>query len=259
MNYKLLILGIFLGIILSGLSYWFYNYVYNKNATSSTIGVTKNYLLDGPLTIPISRFKLQKFNANRFCIELWLFVNPNAVLNTSSNPLNIFSIGASNNSPVSVSSCANSSTSTSTTTTTTNVNKSVKVSLDLFNNTTLQVTLNGNQTFVITPNFFLQKWEQVIISIDQYLVDLYLDGKLMQSNVSSNTITIPLNSDIIHFTSIHPDSDIYVSGLNVKTTAMNPKTALNNYNNGKNAVNRSTQMSIALTKNENVSKNFVLF
>ena len=81
----------------------------------------------------------------------------------------------------------------------------------------------------------------------------------MHSNVSSNTITIPSNSDIIHFTSIHPDSDIYVSGLNVKTTAMNPKTALNNYNNGKHAVNRSTQLSIALTKNENVSKNFVLF
>ena len=231
MNYKLLFLGIFLGIVLSVISYWFYTYIYNKNSSSgsSSVSYTKNYILDGALNIPISRFNLQNFNANRFCIEFWLFVNPNAL--TNPNSLNIFSIGDLTNK---------------------------KVSLDLSNDTTLKITINGKE-YVITPNFFLQKWEQVIISIDQYLVDLYLDGKLMKSNISSKPITIPSKSDNINFPSNKPYSDFYVSGMNVKTSAMNPKTALNNYNKGKNILNKGTQISIALTKNENVSKNFVLF
>jgi hypothetical protein len=236
MNYKLLFLGIFLGIVLSGITYWFYNNVYNSDSSSGGGGVNynKNYLLDGALTIPISRFKLKNFNANRFCIELWLFVNPNALLAiTNEGSLNIFTIGDTN----------------------TNTNK---VSLNLSNDTTLKIMINGDE-YVVTSNFFLQKWEQVIISIDQHLVDLYLDGKLMQSNISSNTITIPTDKDTISFKSYKPYSDIYVSGMNVNTTAMDPKTALNNYNTGKRILNKGTQISIALTKNDNVSKNFVLF
>lgn len=231
MNYKLLILGIILGIILSGLSYWIYTYVYSNSSSSSSGGINKHYLLEGPLSIPISKYKLQNYNANRFSIELWLFINPNAIPTSS---LNIFKIGSTNsNTP--------------------------KLSLDFYNNTSLQLTLNGNVTYTITPSFFLQKWEQIIISIDQYLIDLYLDGKLIQSNISSNTISIPSNTDIINFTSIKPDSDIYVSNIQCKTTAMNPKTATKNYNYGKTKLNRNTQINLVLSKNENVSKNFALF
>jgi hypothetical protein len=98
----------------------------------------------------------------------------------------------------------------------------------------------------------------VIISVDQHLVDLYLNGKLMSSTMSRDTIPLPTDSDIIQFNSTSR-SDFYVSGLNVKTDAMNPKTALKNYNNGKSKVNGSTKVSLALTKNENVAKNFMLF
>ena len=239
MNYKLLFLGIFLGIVLSVITYWFYNNVYNSDSSSGSSGVSynKNYLLDGALTIPIERFKLKNFNANRFCIELWLFVNPNALIPnsllaiTNEGSLNIFTIGDTDPN---------------------------RVSLNLFHDTALKIMINRDE-YVITPNFFLQKWEQVIISIDQHLVDLYLDGKLMHSNISSKPITIPKDTDIINFTSSKPQSDIYVSGMNVKTTAMDPKTALNNYNTGKRILNKGTQISIALSKNDNVSKNFVLF
>ena len=238
MNYKLLILGIFLGIVLSGLMYWFFTYVNKKsdpNDTSSTVGVTKNYLLDGKITIPINRFKLKNWKANRFCIELWLFVNPNAIVGKS--PLNIFYIGKPDNNII---------------------------SLDLHNTTELIVTI-GKSTYIITPSFFLQKWEQVIISIDQYLVDLYLDGKLMSSTMSmdkinnnSKPIKIPTDFDSIVFDSTD-QSDFYVSGLNIKTVAMDPKTALKNYTGGKSKVNGSTKVSLALTKNENIAKNFMLF
>ena len=129
MNYKLLILGIILGVVLSGLIYWFYIYVNKKsdpNNTSSSVGATKNYLLDGSLTIPIKRFKLKNWNANRFCVELWLFVNPNAIVGSH---LEIFNIGGS------------------------------KMKLVLKNTTELIVNINGE--YKITPSFFLQKWQQV--------------------------------------------------------------------------------------------------
>lgn len=227
MNYKLLILGIILGVVLSGLIYWFYNYVNNKsdpNNTSSTVGATKNYLLDGSLTIPIKRFKLKNWNANRFCVELWLFVNPDAIVGSD---LDIFNIGRS------------------------------KMKLVLKNTTQLIVNIN-NRDYTMTPSFFLQKWAQVIISIDQHLVDLYLNGKLMSSVTSRDTIPIPNDSDTISFLQSNK-SDYYVSGLNIKTSAMDPKTALKNYNEGKSKVNGSTKVSLALTKNENIAKNFMLF
>lgn len=134
MNYKLLILGIILGVVLSGLIYWLYKYVNKKsdpNDTSSTVGVTKNYILDGPVNIEISRFKLKNFNANRFCIEIWLFVNPNAVIGNS--PLNIFTIGSK--SP--------------------NSRSPPKISLDLNQNTTLTVKISGIE-YIITPSFFFK-------------------------------------------------------------------------------------------------------
>jgi len=228
MNYKLLILGIILGVVLSGLIYWFYIYVNKKsdpNNTSSSVGATKSYLLDGSLTIPIKRFKLKNWNAHRFCVELWLFVNPDAIVGNTD--LEIFNIGGS------------------------------KMKLVLKNTTELIVNIKGE--YKITPSFFLQKWQQVIISIDQYLVDLYLNGKLMSSVTSKNQITIPNDNDTISFSSNADKSDYYVSGLNIKTSAMDPKTALKNYNEGKSKVNGSTKVSLALTKNENIAKNFMLF
>jgi len=237
MNYKLLILGIFLGMVLTGLIYWVYNYVNTKNdqnSTSSTVGATKNYLLDGAITIPMSRYFKKNSTGNRFCIELWLFINPDTIVNLkndeNANSLNIFKIG------------------------------DTKVSLDLYKDTSLKVKINNPTTqYTITNSFFMQKWQQVIISVDQYLVDLYLDGKIIHSVVSGDLPQIPTSNDKIVFTSIPEKSDIYVSGINIKQIAMDPATALSNYKNGKSKVNGSTQVSLALTKNENVSKNFVIF
>ena len=226
MNYKLLFLGIFLGIILSILIYCIYTYIYLPNTKwyKSNVGVTKNHLLDGALSIPITKYNLTKSSANRFSIELWLFINP------TGSSRNIFTIGS--------------------------------ISLDLYNDTSLKVTVkdsgNSTHTKIITPSFSLQKWQQVIISIDQYLLDLYLDGKLMQSIYISNSspIVIPdVNNDDLKFTK----SDIYVSGYNLKTSAINTKTALENYKIGKSKVNGTTNVSLALSKNNNVSNKYNLF
>ena len=231
MNYKLLFLGIFLGIILSIL----YGYL-PKRKSNSKVGSIKYHLLDSAPTIPISNFKLSNFTAKRFSIELWLFINPNALPTSSENVTKIFNIGYGNNF----------------------------ISLGLYSDTALKVTIKNaaatpptppTRTTTITPSFPLQKWVQVIISIDQHLLDLYLDGKLMKSTVNKNVINIPSDADSIIFNK----SDSYASGLNVKTIPMNSKTAMQNYKDGKSNVNGTTQVSLALSKNNNVAKNFFLF
>jgi hypothetical protein len=227
MNYKLLLLGIILGIILSILIYFIYTYFYLPNSlwSKSKVGVTKNYLLDEIVSIPISNYKLSNFAANRFSIEIWLFINPKTLPGGNTDLTNIFKIGE-------------------------------KISLDLYNDTSLKVKFGTTTPTTITPSFFLQKWQQVIISVDQYLLDVYLDGKLMKSIKNLNTITIPIDTDIIQF---NQKIDTYISGCNVKTIAMNPKTALENYKVGKSKVNGTTKVSLALSKNENVTKNLYFF
>ena len=104
MNYKLLFLGIFLGIILSFLIYCIYTYIYLPNTKwyKSKVGITKNHLLDGKLDIPISKYNLTKSSANRFSIELWLFINPNALPTTNNTSQNIFKVGSGNSSILSL-------------------------------------------------------------------------------------------------------------------------------------------------------------
>ena len=77
----------------------------------------------------------------------------------------------------------------------------------------------------------------------------------MKSTVNKNVINIPSDADSIIFNK----SDSYASGLNVKTIPMNSKTAMQNYKDGKSNVNGTTQVSLALSKNNNVAKNFFLF
>ena len=266
MNYKLLFLGIFLGIILSTLIYCIYNYIYLPNTKwyNSNVGVTKNYLLDGALSIPLTKYNLTNSSSNRFSIELWLFVNPGAL--PSNIYQNIFTIKSSTSSSTDTNTECSSTSTASVTSASRKLTDNEIISLDLYNDTSLKVTVktNTNYTKIITPSFPLQKWEQVIISIDQYLLDLYLDGKLMQSiylNSDPTTnmpdlIKIPdVNNAILNFTK----SDIYVSGYSLKTSTIDPTTALTNYKIGKSKVNRNTKVSLALSKNNNVSNNYNLF
>jgi hypothetical protein len=127
--------------------------------------------------------------------------------------------------------------------------------LDLADDMSLKVKTQDNITTTITTNFPLQKWVQVIISIDNYLLDLYLDGKLMNSIVKGNTITKPSIKDSITFSK----NDLYVSGLNINPSPITSSSAMENYKIGKSKVNGTTQVSLALTKNDNPTKSFYYF
>jgi hypothetical protein len=55
---------------------------------------------------------------------------------------------------------------------------------------------NTTQSLIITNNFPLQKWVNIVISVDNQFVDAYLDGKLIQSKrfystASTGTAVMP--------------------------------------------------------------------
>jgi hypothetical protein len=93
----------------------------------------------------------------------------------------------------------NSSNNIMYSTNTTNSTEYFTFSLDLYGDTSLYVrygsgTLGDRQValskaYLVTPNFPLQKWTLLIVSFDNKVMDLYLDGKLIKS---ANMEKLPL-------------------------------------------------------------------
>jgi hypothetical protein len=99
-----------------------------------------------------------------------------------------------------------------------------------------------NPDIVVTQNFPIQKWTYVIISVDNQIVDCYLDGKLVLSSKLPN-IPIVSSADIAMGDSNNPD--IFLALLNRWATPMDPQTAWNNYLQG-NGMSSSSNMNIKL-------------
>jgi hypothetical protein len=117
-----------------------------------------------------------------------------------------------------------------------NRNNNILVYLDVTSPTLIcEITMttngtqpSGTQKMIITDNFPLQKWVNIVISVDNQFVDAYLDGKLIQSmrmysttnnSNGSNTITLPI---------VPPDvnTQMYVGNSDAKSSlyAMNGNT-----------------------------------
>jgi hypothetical protein len=82
------------------------------------------------------------------------------------------------------------------------------------------------ETITITNNFPVQKWAYIIVSVDNKIVDCYIDGKLVTSQQLQNQ---PIISD----------SDIFVGTFNAHlakfqriTSPVDPQTAWSNYMSG---------------------------
>jgi hypothetical protein len=79
------------------------------------------------------------------------------------------------------------------------------------------------ETITITTNFPIQKWTYVIISVDNKIVDCYIDGKLVTSQQLKNQPIVT-------------DSDIFVGNFNAHlakfqkmSSPVDPQTAWTNY------------------------------
>ena len=82
------------------------------------------------------------------------------------------------------------------------------------------------ETITITNNFAVQKWVYVIISVDNKIIDCYIDGKLVTSQQLQN-------QPIVN------DTDIFVGKFNAHlakfqriTSPVDPQTAWSNYMSG---------------------------
>jgi len=82
------------------------------------------------------------------------------------------------------------------------------------------------ETITITNNFAVQKWVYVIISVDNKIIDCYIDGKLVTSQQLQNQPIVT-------------DSDIFVGTFNAHlakfqrtTSPIDPQTAWSNYMSG---------------------------
>jgi hypothetical protein len=107
------------------------------------------------------------------------------------------------------------------------------IELSLEPNTSTLVCKTGqslSETIQITNNFPLQKWVCVLISVDNVIMDAYLDGKLVKSvqmNISWNQSQHSTQN--IEFAS---GSDIYISQFERKPSPTDPKGAYDKYLEG---------------------------
>jgi hypothetical protein len=118
----------------------------------------------------------------------------------------------------------------------------------------LDVVMNDNkeETMVITNNFPLQKWVNILVSMDNQFADAYIDGKLVRSqrfykqidNLSGVSPIQPPDKDYPLYLGNRGSSnfDAYATLLKRWTEPVDPKTAWDNYMKG----NGSSQMASAL-------------
>lgn len=113
----------------------------------------------------------------------------------------------------------------------------------------------GDTKIEIPDKFPLQRWQYVIINVDNNLVEIYLDGKLFRSVKTPNPIPTPT----ITSTLIFGDGDIYLSAFNRNLFTIDQTTAFNNYLNGNNGLRLTNYgVSFDFLKNSDVAYNYSL-
>jgi len=103
-------------------------------------------------------------------------------------------------------------------------------------------TNNGNEDVVITTNFPIQKWSCIIVSVDNDIIDIYIDGKLLKSHkVNDIKRNLPDKSSKLQLGG--PGIDMYVRELKRWTQPIDPTEAWDYYSEGNGK--ESTMSSLA--------------
>lgn len=242
MNYTFIILGIILVIVL-----WL---LYSNLMAKTSVAAVQTYLQTMPASIPVT--KLTNGNSTSFYYAIWIYVNnlnngpsttitqklPSSLADSSKNrdpkslANNIFYLADSQNKAY--------------------------LSLDITKTTLLNTSIllpNSNDNslvqYDITPNFPLQRWEYVIISVNQNFLDLYLDGKLIKSANLGQNPQLPLENTTSPASIYFGNGDIYIAGFQRVPNAIDPQTAWNQYLNGSGVTksNLNYGLSMQISKN----------
>ena len=143
------------------------------------------------------------------------------------------------------------------------------------NTAKLKVHIGGTQTdgvvsnaladIEVTNNFPIQKWVCVLVSVDNNITDVYLDGKLMKSiqlnNPNSGASTIsPINESI----NFGQWTGCYISKFERIPRSTDPKTAYDKYRegNGSSGLGNALgnfNLKLAVTKDNVETSKFLLF
>jgi len=226
-NYTLIILGIILVIVI---------YIVYLTIKSKGVSVTKKiYLMDTNSDVPMK--DLVNPVSTSYYYSLWVYVNTIATGDTK-----LFSI-------------ENSSSAIFFKLFITGDSK-LKYSIT----TTAAGSASPEITNEIMTNFPLQKWVCIVVSVDNTIADLYIDGKLIRSQQLKDNKAPVRESKITYQSSV----DAYITKFERQAIPMDPATAWSNYmaGNGGNYLSSlfsSYGMNVTLTKDQIDYNQFTLF
>lgn len=107
---------------------------------------------------------------------------------------------------------------------------------------------NADKTITITNNFPLQKWTYVVVSVDNQIVDIYLDGKLVLSKKLTYQPRVVAETDITIGDT--QTNDIFLTTILYTGNPMDPQTAWNTYLKG-NGMNSAYNVNMRLSVLQN--------
>lgn len=134
----------------------------------------------------------------------------------------------------------------------------------------LKVTTSGDLKYtlrdetdtakIITSNYPLQKWVCVSVSVDNNVVDTYVDGKLVKSQKTTGSPKVPTKTSQIEF----GNGDIYIAEFERLPNPIDPQTAWDRYmaGNGGSYISNAFAAygaNLILTKDQVDMKKFALF
>ena len=243
----------FIIIILSIIIVFLLFLIYRSLMSSSPALVTNISLKSGNPDIALSKLKIKDYST--YNIAFWIFVNSNTSdISFSSMNNNNYNnkFGKTHNSK----GCILQTNNTN-------------LSLDLYSDNVLTF-YNGRYVAAVSPapasakpsvftnGFPIQKWTYVVVSVqNNSLVDLYINGKLVQSanynslSESINKIIKPLSTESLQF---GKQLDAYITKLHINPVAMTTTTAWNNYLKGNGSVSKMN-ISFNLTQDGKLSNN----
>jgi len=212
-------IAIILGVIVILFLYVLYNNYIRTNNLIGTTDLSKE-------TPNIDVNNLQSRNSTRYAFGIWVYVNSW----NNTNQKNILSRGGD---------------------------------FDLFLDTTspklnLKFNLQDKpSTILLTNNFPIQKWTYVILSVDNQIVDFYMDGKLV---LSKQLPSMPVTSNN-NITLGSGKPDITVTALNRYTEPMDPATAWAKYLRGNGISNTGSayNVNVSVLKDSVVQSTYSLY
>lgn len=226
-------LAIILGIVIIILIYVLYKFF--RNDTGRVLSKTTNLNTSDESVVVIKSDSISSGTSSIYAYGLWLYVNT-----WSTGEKTIIRRENAN----------------------TNSINDIRLYLD---STTPTLKCNFNtssssspETVIITNNFPIQKWVYIIVSVDNRIVDTYLDGKLITSQQLIGTPTVTEGGIYMG------NFDAYLANFQNWKSAIDPQTAWKNYmsGNGGTAINnmfKSYGLDFSLKKDNVEQYKFSVF